>query len=1118
MDHESANPPEVNQQRIPATTALAPANGQFPVPRPAVALSFTGERMTSDISGQIAFEHYHRYCLARDLVVGRDVLDVAAGEGYGSALLAGVARSVVGVEIDADSVRHAQAAYAKPNLRFLQGDAAKMPLADACVDAVVSFETLEHLQDQETFLNEIRRVLRPGGLLLISTPDRDVYSAPGQPPNPYHVLELTAPEFGQLLGRHFADHRILAQRAVMGSVLAPIDDGRGGWRTYDSRNDTLIEAQPGLSRAFYLVAMASDAPLPVIGSSLFAHNVSLDDLLAAPAALRASQSARDEYEQALKNAERRETASRHEAAQRLASAEQAIGQAQREAGQSRAQAQLEAEQAIAQAQREAAQAGAQAQQEAEQAIAQAQREVAEARAHIETIRTSTGWRIMGPARVIGRRFPGLARLSRLAIRVSYWTVTGQLPRRLRTRKEALQAKPSESENNQIGNIAHLQAEQLAVPSPTNIKLPRRDGPPRVSVIIPTYGQVDFTLRCLASIAASSPVTPIEVIVIDDCSNDPAVIKLAPVQGIRLLRWPANLGFLRSCNEAAKLAEGEYFLFLNNDTELRPDAIDALARLLDARPDAGMVGSKLIYPDGRLQEAGGIVWNDGSAWNYGNGDDPQKPQYNYVREADYISGAAIMLPRARWQEMGGFDEAFLPAYCEDSDLAFRLRQSGWKVLYQPQSVVVHYEGASHGTDTGSGIKAYQVANNRKLFARWRNTFEREALPNGQRVLRARDRAMNRRITLVVDHYVPEPDRDAGSRTMLAFLDALLASGRVVKFLPENMYRSPDYIDLLEQRGIEVAYGPWHHSPEAWLQANGKEIDEILLSRPSVAKPMLAKLRENCRAPIIFYGHDLHFARMMLEHGADAPARRESIAQMEALERQVWRMVDVVLYPSEDEAQQVRAMEPGVRARTVLPYALPSRPAPAAAAPGNIVFVGGFRHTPNEDAALWLASEIMPRLRQHFPAVTLTIVGSNPTPAVLGLAGKGIEVRGFVSDEELDAIYSQARVALCPLRVGAGVKLKVVEAMHRGVAVVTTTVGAQGLPGLSELIDVTDTAEGLAEAAARLMTDDVLWLRRTRAQTDYVAQRFTPEALQASLIDAFEAASSSPARGYSSVPAG
>jgi len=329
---------------------------------------------------------------------------------------------------------------------------------------------------------------------------------------------------------------------------------------------------------------------------------------------------------------------------------------------------------------------------------------------------------------------------------------------------------------------------------------------------------------------------------------------------------------------------------------------------------------------------------------------------------------------------------------------------------------------------------------------------------------------------------------------------------VKFLPDNMYRSPGYTEMLEQRGIEVAYGPWSQSLDAWLQANGHEIDEILLSRPSVAIPMLAKLRAHCRAPIIFYGHDLHFARMMLEPGADAPARRERIAQMEAQERQVWRMVDTALYPSEDEAQQVRAMEPGVRARAVLPYALPRRPAPAVAAAGNIVFVGGFRHTPNEDAALWLAHEIMPLLRQHVPAVTLTIVGSHPTPAVLGLAGRGIEVRGFVSDEELEAIYSQARVALCPLRAGAGVKLKVVEAMHRGVAVVTTSVGAQGLPELREIIDVTETPAGLAQAAARLMTDDALWLSRTLAQTAYVAERFSPEALQASLLGAFEAARS------------
>jgi hypothetical protein len=191
---------------------------------------------------------------------------------------------------------------------------------------------------------------------------------------------------------------------------------------------------------------------------------------------------------------------------------------------------------------------------------------------------------MGPVRVLGRRFPGLAQLGRRAIRVSYWTVTGQLPRRLRARKVALAAKPPEGDRDQAVT-RHLPAEPvpdplpLPRPDPLAIILPQCEGPPRVSIIIPTFGQVDFTLRCLASIATAAPVTPIEVIVVDDCSDDPAVAKLAQVQGIRLLRWPTNLGFLRSCNEAAKLAEGGYLFFLNNDTELLPDAVDALAHVL-----------------------------------------------------------------------------------------------------------------------------------------------------------------------------------------------------------------------------------------------------------------------------------------------------------------------------------------------------------------------------------------------------------------------------------------------------------------------------------------------------------------------------------------------------------
>ena len=243
----------------------------FERPLPSVAMPFTGERLTPDYGGQTEIEHLHRYLLARHLCRGRHVLDIASGEGYGAAMLAQVAASVVGVEVADDAVAHARASYQRDNLSFLQGDARAIPLGDATVDMVVSFETIEHFSEHEQFLAEIRRVLRPGGVLCISTPDRDNYSPADRPANPFHVLELTHQEFAGLLGRHFAQVSMWWQRPMIGSVMLPGPETAQmqGGLCFERRGDRHFEASNGFARPLYLLALCSDAPLPTLPPSVY---------------------------------------------------------------------------------------------------------------------------------------------------------------------------------------------------------------------------------------------------------------------------------------------------------------------------------------------------------------------------------------------------------------------------------------------------------------------------------------------------------------------------------------------------------------------------------------------------------------------------------------------------------------------------------------------------------------------------------------------------------------------------------------------------------------------------------------------------------------------------------
>ncbi len=726
-------------------------------------------------------------------------------------------------------------------------------------------------------------------------------------------------------------------------------------------------------------------------------------------------------------------------------------------------------------------------------------EAAQAEMRLKTIESSTVWKATWPLRKLMSRHPVFAKRARQALQVIWWAATLQLQARLRVWKIA--------QRGRIAPCSVIPPDLIgAVDDPARIDLPTSPLP-TVSVIIPTFGQVGYTLRCLASIEASAPVTPFEVIVAEDASGHPDVAKLALVRGLRLVQQPVNLGFLRNCNSAARQARGEYLLFLNDDTQVTDGWLDTLAQLLRARPDAGAAGSKLIYPDGRLQEAGGIIWNDATGWNYGRLDHPDAPIYNYVREVDYVSGAALMVRRELFAALGGFDEHYEPAYYEDTDLAFKIRQQGLKVLFQPGSVVVHFEGVSHGTDIGSGIKASQTTNRLKFAERWSEVLQWEHFASGTHELRAREHARARRVLLVIDHYVPEPDRDAGSRLMIGYLGAFLADGWVVKFWPDNGAYRPGYTEALQAMGIEVLYGPSVHSFDDWLAANGGELDAVIVSRPDVADKYIARLRPRTKCRIAYLGHDLHFARLDLQAkttGDKAASDRAGTMQM--LERSIWQRADVSIYPSDEEAAVVRQLEPEASVVSVMPFAFDKFSAVRKAVPGtDILFVAGFGHPPNEDGAVWFTTTILPLIRKKVSAARLFIVGSNPTARVQALAqGANAEfvfLHANVTDSQLAAFYEAARVTVVPLRFGAGVKLKVVEALKEGVPLVTTPIGAQGCKGLSEVVAVVEQETLFGDAVSRLLQDDKAWEDASKGQIEYAQRNFSTSALKISLLAVF-----------------
>ncbi|MGW6443649.1 glycosyltransferase [Lentzea sp. NPDC055074] len=1041
-------------------------------------IEWTGERCvpwTDDT--QVVYEHYHRYALARDLVAGKRVLDLASGEGYGSAMLAGVAAEVVGVDIDESSVEHAQVNYGGATLRFVVGSITDPSvLADAGqFDVITCFEAIEHVTDHAGLMELVRARLAPGGLLLISTPDTEIYSHQHHNCNEFHLKELTEREFGELLEAEFAHVAMFRQNVAVGSVVTAVSPAKGSVSGHTARLDgDTWSVEKGLPHT-YLLAVASQAKLPALPAAAVMLDPSLTLVSRTTSQLRELyDDSRAEVEQlkaAIQNLERHRQAEEREKLAALESVQDALETVQ---GSHVERERLSSE--LHQAQRNADRSAAVIEWMQDSANALEQRAV-RAEAEAQRLREQVDEQNALVQRALGK----------------YRSVVEKVAPRGSTLRDGYE----KALGRQPGAVA---PKAVAPTTPVAVHTSEK---PLVSIIIPVHGKWSYTRQCLLSIESVRSNVPFEVIVVDDASPDDSAAKLAACTGVQLVRTPRNLGFIGACNLGAEKARSELILFLNNDTEVTHGWLEALVGTINSDDRIGLVGAKLVYPDGTLQEAGGIIWSDATGWNYGRNGDPNDQAVNVLRDVDYCSGAAILVRRDLFERIGGFDTRFAPAYYEDTDLAFAIRASGHRVVVQPDAVVVHHEGISHGKDVSGGVKRHQELNRTVFAEKWADALSRQLPgPSEANLWLARQRDPFDRggpLVLVMDHQVPVTRMDSGSVRMRAVLEELVGLGCRVVFFPANFAEHQPDTDELRQLGVTVL--TQHERQWQFMREAASELSFALLSRPNVAWIMLEELRTRAPQCVIAYDTvDLHFLRLerqaaLAEREGESETafglRRKANATRE-LELGLVRATDVTFVVSEAEQALLRELVPDSDVRVLSNVHSVDWAPTSIGGRTDVVFIGGYDHVPNRDAAQWIAKSIMPLVRKEIPDATLRIVGSNPTTEVEALHDEdaGVDVIGFV--EDLAPIYARARMTVAPLRYGAGVKGKIGQSISEGVPVVGTTLALEGMHLTPEQdVLVGDSEEEIAAAIVRLMRDDDLWYRLSRSAKEQIAAQFGPQ---------------------------
>ena len=617
------------------------------------------------------------------------------------------------------------------------------------------------------------------------------------------------------------------------------------------------------------------------------------------------------------------------------------------------------------------------------------------------------------------------------------------------------------------------------------KQPATSDAPLVSIIIPCYNQFEYTRKCINSIAINtSHSIAYEILLIDDNSTDATADIEAHYPTLRVLRNESNQGFLRNVNRAATEAKGQYLLLLNNDTVVLKDWLDSMLRVIQQFPDVGAVGSKLIYPNGMLQEAGGYISQDQHFGNFGKFQSIFAPNFNYTREVDYVSGASFLIVKSLWEQLGGFDEVYLPAYFEDTDLCMRVRSAGYRVMYAASSNVLHYESISYGKSKASQKEA-QMDKNRDIFLqRWEREMLATHLPKALGEVTNFERKGHKQTILYVDHDIPN-EYSCGAKLTRIYCNLLVEMGYCVKYLP--MYVNPadlPSLPALAEQGIEciIKENP-RRTPEqmsadqpasfeAWFKDRYESFDHILLARPKAIEylEVIRKYVPDIR--YCYHPADLHFLRLERENSfnSEGTAKKAETVKKQTDKKEVelalLRDAERVLHVSTYEADYLEKHY-AIDNAAVIPclfFDEASQQAPSGSRK-ELLFVGS-RHHASIDGLEWFLEEILPKVVSKHPETLLKIAGDC---CKVIKKKKHIKALGRVSDQELSELY-QTCISIIPLRFGAGVKGKTLEAMNYETPFVTTSVGLEGIVNIDDAKPAFDDATAFADELCKTLEDE------------------------------------------------